>query len=361
MKKILKVGFINIAILLVFMELGGQLLKKRHESELEGVYGPREKAYTDYLQYVNHFRDLNYSKATFEGRIVPYSILPSNFGKASELLYSCYGENCDNSRKSYDLLIQGDSWAEGLDKNIASLLNYIPAKINIISAGTTSFSPSNMEAQLGYLKDKGFKFKSILVVIDQTDIGDEYFRYKTKTIPSRSNIKSSRVMPFNLLEHKEFYNYSLYTSGTAYLSYKVTLKLFGHNVPSMKLILSPLRGKSPLAVNYFKTRLSSYINYLINACNDATIIILTHDHRRHLTGEYVVSTEEIVSEVIESLPAISKRIKHVHITPRADGLCIKEDCSDYYVEGDEASHPRPSSYRKIINKLAKVVSDSIVN
>ena len=363
MNKAFKVVLINIAMFSVLMEIGGQLLKKRHEFNLSklNMFIPWKQAYTDYLAYVNHFRDFNYSKKAE----MPYSVTPSNINTDTELLYSCYGENCNNNRKSYELLIQGDSWAEGLDKNIASLINHIPSRINIISAGTTSFSPRNMEAQLGYLRDKGFKFKTILMVIDQTDIGDEYFRYKPKTVPTGSNINPSRVIPFNSIEHTNFYNYSLYPGrfrfGISYMASKVYSKLFGERVPSYSLISSALRGDSQLAVNYFRSRLTSYINHAFSASTLKSIIIITHDHRQHLTGEYTVSTEEIVSDVIASLTAYSAKIKHIHINPRADGLCIKEDCSDYYVEGDISSHPRHSSYPKIINKLFKEASESIMN
>ena len=114
MNKAFKVVLINIAMFSVLMEIGGQLLKKRHEFNLSklNMFIPWKQAYTDYLAYVNHFRDFNYSKKAE----MPYSVTPSNINTDTELLYSCYGENCNNN-KSYELLIQGDSWAEGLTKN----------------------------------------------------------------------------------------------------------------------------------------------------------------------------------------------------------------------------------------------------
>ena len=80
---------------------------------------PWTSAYSDYLKYVNHFSDFNYDQGGFREKY-PFSIQPSNFDMDSILLFSCYGKNCNSDNKSFDILIQGDSWAEGLDKNIVS-------------------------------------------------------------------------------------------------------------------------------------------------------------------------------------------------------------------------------------------------
>ena len=55
--------------------------------------------------------------------------------------------------------------------------------INIINAGTSSFSPSLMSVQYKILQNEFDIYPSILVVhIDQTDLGDEFCRYKDRKI-----------------------------------------------------------------------------------------------------------------------------------------------------------------------------------
>ena len=52
----------------------------------------------------------------------------------------------------------------------------------LIAVGTTSFSPTNMAAQLRFMKSRGINVASTIAFIDQTDLGDESCRYKSQVV-----------------------------------------------------------------------------------------------------------------------------------------------------------------------------------
>ena len=149
--------------------------------------------------------------------------------------------------------------------------------------------------------------------VDQTDIGDEYFRRKTKTNLSDPNRDISRILPFNLTEHVGYYNHSLdpqyYKFGIEYLYIKAYSKVRIEAAPSYSKIASPLRGEYPLSIKHFRSRLISYINYVSRASNNIQLIILTHDHKQHLSGEQTVSAGEIVSDVVSSQKILQGRLR----------------------------------------------------
>ena len=194
-KNFLIILIFNFALLAFLLEISGQLLKRYYLFNYFRINENRVLFKNkDYLNYVNHFRDLDYRSTDFD---MQFNVKPVNFDDDSIYIFSCYGI-CKRSQRNYDILVQGDSWGEGLDRNFKQK--------NVISAGTTSFSPSNFEGQLGYFKNRNYKFYTIVVIIDQTDIFDEYLRYKKVVVPGIGN-KSSVVKPFNAWQHYSFYNY----------------------------------------------------------------------------------------------------------------------------------------------------------
>jgi len=93
--------------------------------------------------------------------------------------------------KKLTILIQGDSWIDQItfsnDKNFPSLKmlqNYgNEKKIEFISGGIASYSPSLMNLQLEILEKEFNIFPDIIIVyIDQFDVGDENCRYKNRKI-----------------------------------------------------------------------------------------------------------------------------------------------------------------------------------
>ncbi len=66
----------------------------------------------------------------------------------------------------------------------------------------------------------------------------------------------------------------------------------------------------------------------------------TNDHYQNLNGEYKVSIEGLVPNVVENFDGGKLNIKYLHINSLKKGFCQKDNCSDYYREGDKASHPK---------------------
>lgn len=354
-KSLIKVGLINALIILFFFEAVGQAYKYKHIKQ-KRVFNSTE--YTDkYLKYVNHHR-----RYEVENNLRDYSLIPKNLSSNSISAFSCYGIKCSSNQRDYEFLIQGDSWAVGFDQSMKYFLKDDYSQKNVISGGTSSFSPSNMEGQLGFLRDEGYTFKKVIAIIDQTDLGDEFFRYKSKTKPSKDFNISSSVSPFHQGEHKNYYNHSveeqlLKSSGIHYLIYRIRerLELILLKGPSYLKISSPLRSKTPSAEKYFQDRLKSYIDFILASDRLQNLYIITHDHYQHVTGEYSVSVQQLVSDVLENYTN-SINILHIHLNPVNEGFCENKDCSDFFMSRDVASHPRIDKWHKIIDTIQKRIN-----
>lgn len=357
MGKTLRILIFNLIFLAFFLEFFGQIAKRYKAADYyHSNKHERSISIKEYLNFVNHYRDANYKN---KGEDFSFEITPDNFEQDTIYMFSCYG-NCTNQTKRYQLLIQGDSWSEALDRKINYITKLNPGQ-NIISAGTTSFSPSNMEAQLGYFKNKGYSFEQIVSLIDQTDIGDEFFRYKDQTIKSTLN-SSSLVRPFSTWQHIQFYNYNKdfdLPTGLQYVFKSIYRMSRIKRVPSYEKISSPLRGENQEAILYFKNRLISYINYISEGTETKNLILVSHDHYQHLEGEYTVSVGDIISKVVSNINLGQKQLKihHIHINPSKMQFCREKDCSDYYREEDIFSHPKNSSYKLIANEIKKKLSE----
>ena len=91
-----------------------------------------------------------------------------------------------------NILIQGDSWAEAA-RFSQKFLKRVSKKnhAGIIHSGVGSYSPSPMTIQLDILRDDFAIHPSIIIgIIDQTDIGDELFRYTYQQQDKTGRLKS---------------------------------------------------------------------------------------------------------------------------------------------------------------------------
>ena len=351
-KSFIKVGVVNFLILFLLFEALGQAYKYKHIKQNKLFISTE---YIDnYLKYVNHHK-----RHEVKNELSDYSLKPQNLSSDSISAYSCYGIKCVSNQRDYDFLIQGDSWAEQFDKNMKSFLIDDYSQKNVISGGTSSFSPSNMEGQLGFLRDEGYSFKKIITIIDQTDIGDEFYRYKLKTNPSEDSKISSTVSPYDQDEHINYYNHSfedrlINSSGAYYLVYRLRerLNLIPQSGVSFLKINSPLRFKSQSAEKYFQKRLRSYIDFILASDKLQNLYIITHDHYQNLNGEYTFSVQQLVSKVLEDHFS-SNNIIHIHLNPADEGFCKNKDCSDFFISGDIASHPRIDKWHEIISTIKK--------
>ncbi|WP_320674918.1 hypothetical protein [Prochlorococcus sp. MIT 1341] len=329
--------FINFVIVVLMLEVGGQFLlalRSRIFLNRRAV----NPILVEYLKYVNHSRE---PKTRF---LYPFQ-KPKNLDKNSIFIASCWGEcstNKNNTKRR--LLIQGDSWMELLDRNVINQFkDFFNSGYEIINGGTTSFSPSLMEAQFGYLIQRGNNFEKVVAFVDHTDIADEYYNYRKLL---QTSGRFAKVRPIQLIRSRSGIEFILTKLGTRFIP--------GMMAPTFSEIQDPIRNQNLEVINHFKNRLRSYIQSLVDN-NVKDIFLVTHPHYQHYTGEYTVNLKHIVSDVLKDVEKKFANISLIYIDPKAEGVCKKQFCEDYFAPGDLASHPRGESFRffakSLINKM----------
>lgn len=299
---------------------------------------------------------------------IPYSRNKINFNELNNYIikddngyfYSVIREF--NLQNKDNVLIQGDSWAEIANKKeIFNFLKEISIKNNIglINSGISSYSPSPMMSQL-YILEKEFKIKPsiIVAIIDQTDLGDELYRYrslnKKSLSPTLSKIHSDFYLKINkefqqtslsiiklfnyaysyFLLNKNIYNLNNYET-CLILSKKIKSKLFG-----IPIVLSPVKfGINDAEKNIFKSKLENYINLAFNNENLKRIYFVTHPHLNHLNDEFKININSIIDEIIEN----NRNFKNIeHLDFEKINKIINKDIFD---KEDIFSHLTEKAYK----------------
>ena len=255
-----------------------------------------------------------------------------------------------NKHNKENILIQGDSWAEiAQQKEIYTFLKEYSEKnkLGIINGGISSYSVSPMAGQLFILK-KEFNINPTILIatIDQTDIGDEIYRYrslnKTGLAPTLTNLHRKffkkiqyTSLYFNL--HKDIYKLDNFNT-LKIIAKKAKAKLFG-----IPVVLSPLRfGIDEFEKNIIKERINNYINLALKNDSLKKIYFVTHPHLNHLTsfgGKYVISIADIIDEIILS-SSHSSVLEHINFSK-----LNKSIDPSLFLEGDDFSHLTIEAYR----------------
>jgi hypothetical protein len=309
---------------------------------------------------------------------IPYSRNEIDFSKLNN--YIVKNENSYfysvikdfNNNNKANILIQGDSWAEIANKKkIFSYLKKFSKKNNvgIINSGISSYSPSPMTSQL-YVLEKEFDIKPsiIVAIIDQTDIGDELYRYraldKNTFSPVLSKIhkkfykeNNEKFKKFNFytiklinflysyfLLHKEIYNFDTFSTAKIIIK-KIKSKLLG-----IPIVLSPLKfGINESEKNIFKSKIKKYINFAFQNPYLEKIYFITHPHFKHLNGEFETNVKTIIDEIIIE----NKRKNLIHLDFE---VLINSINDEIFLKGDEFSHLTENAYAnyyypKIFSKI----------
>ena len=303
-----------------------------------------------------------------------------NLRKTKDYLFS--EVHSDNNFKK-TLLIQGDSWAEQILQIEASknLLKDFSKKnkINSVNAGTTSFAPSVMHVQYKILKND-FKIfpDTLIILIDQTDLGDEVCRYEKNKVYSDSNkllfVKREKFT-------RATYDYSkLYDYSELYLQKSVSKKII--NFPYIKLryflirnynlvkdiIDNGLKNRNDSKCNFgqiqkellefdsnskiiFQRSLREYLNYLSSEKKLNKILIVSFPHKNHLMNLYKVNISNYIDEVVNEVN--DKRLYHLNFS---NFNFPKTEINEMFIEGDVASHLKDQYHteiylKKILNNL----------
>ena len=228
-----------------------------------------------------------------------------------------------------NILIQGDSWAQAAQFS-QIFLKRVSKKnhTGIIHSGVSSYSPSPMTVQLDILRDDFAIHPSIIIgIIDQTDIGDELFRYTYQQQDKTGRLKSllpegttlSKMTQY--LERKKNFNSSKFALVKFFNLGILHIKsrYLNRKVPKSKLgpeILSPLvNGVDIPTTEHFFIRLNRYINTVFEDSKMQYLILVTHPYRKHLVdnkvekrfkGEVGTLVNQIVTE-----SSYKDRIRHI--------------------------------------------------
>ena len=261
-----------------------------------------------------------------------------------------------------NILIQGDSWAESAQFCQKFLKRFSKKNhAGIIHSGVGSYSPSPMTIQLDILRDDFAIHPSIIIgIIDQTDIGDELFRYTYQQQDKTGRLKlllpegTTLSKMTQLLERKNNFNSSKFA----------LVKFFNHGIlhiksryldrklPKFKLgpeVLSPLvNGVDIPTTEHFFLRLNRYINTVFEDSKIKYLILVTHPHRKHLVdnkaekrfkGEVGTLVNQIVTE-----SSYKDRIRHINFLKSEKSKFLSENLETVFKKNDPFSHLTEKMY-----------------
>lgn len=301
-------------------------------------------------------------------KILPFTRNPLKINKIYELYYTEIRkfeyQNKDN------ILIQGDSWAQAsiINKKIYNDLLRFSKKNNIglINSGTGGYSITPMLSQLKILKSE-YKIKPtiIICIIDQTDIGDEIYRFtniNNKLLPNQYILRNIINDNFkNIDKTKSFNTYKSYLYLKSYLQYryKISNQSISNTIKglifSIKIklksslkILEPLKNEdSKQEIKIFNERLNKYIQFAFENLEPKKLIFVTHPHKNHILDSdnkkfYKTNIKNLVQKVISKSIFVENI---VHIDFYKDGEFIKKnDYENLFKKNDILSHLSDESY-----------------
>tara|TARA_B100001248_G_scaffold255191_1_gene234610 strand:+ start:4076 stop:5173 length:1098 start_codon:yes stop_codon:yes gene_type:complete len=266
----------------------------------------------------------------------------------STLIYNKVGKG------NKKVLIQGDSWAELIErdpKNIDLLLD-IP-DTQFLLAGTSSYSPSLMSAQLNVIRSQfGESPETIIAIIDQTDLGDELCRYKNlrEVINGKVVVRPDPPgTPEHYTLHSLFSKHEVLKSNLPFtirlIKYELLTDQIVDRMKNSKRkcnyndILGILKNNiSDLDLLYWDYIFTEYINNVFSNSDLKHFIIVTHPHKYHLNGEYVSNINDLI---INNVNKSRYKDKITVLDPsnyyKNDGVNIEE----IFIVNDSYSHLKP--------------------
>jgi hypothetical protein len=251
-------------------------------------------------------------------------------------------------------LVQGDSWAEELLSPRASArFAELAGVVSVSIAGTGSYSPSPMTAQLDLLVERfGLRPRLVVAIIDQTDIGDEVCRYAGKRAIDASGRVT--VAPFGERDHPDqsfnmtgyFHRGHVLHGDALALTKLLRIAWYDqwvsrHPAPGAAArcrfadIVRPLQGRSSQAeYAHFARTVADYIQRVLSHHGVERLMFLTHFHRDHVSGAYTVNVADLVEAAVRDT-AFGDRIDVVSILP---GDYPEEDLATLFEPDDRSSH-----------------------
>jgi len=334
--------FLIYLVLFFFIFLKVAKIKPNHFNSLKQI-----DFHKKYSSKIHHIRDMHALNNLFKK------------DQLNDLLFTKINEI---SEKEKIVLLQGDSWMDQIvfshDKNYPSLKllqEYgLEKKIEFINGGTSSFSPSLMNLQLDILEEDFEIFPNIVIAyIDQTDIGDENCRYKSRKI--FSNGKLSAVKPesysHTIWDYTRIYdlvrisisyqskiirtfhilNFRL-NHGFMRLITKIKKKIennFRKNEVikcHMPIIENYLINSTKDQVDYFSNTVENYLKKLESKKHIKKIFLITFPHKKHLIEIENETTYRLnVSEIVENATMNSKKATHINFSNSLEKIILNNN------------------------------------
>ncbi len=277
-------------------------------------------------------------------------------GQPTDALYSVVSPFLQGKR---NFLLQGDSWAEGMEKSAsrAEITKFSSRTgSGFITAGISSYSPSPMTAQIRVLRERFDIFPTdVVAIIDQTDIGDELCRYASRR-KELSNGYSVSVSP-EPFESSEVYAMSYFFEKQRALRSdnlfiwriaKAAFTRIRHEIVKEDLrcgwseISAPLsQGLADADAKKFKRTVATYILEVFADPRVQSLTLVTHPHRNHLTDKpeekYVLNVADLLRAAVRELDHRS-RISILDFNEPSLGVYLYDDRESPFKVGDPASH-----------------------
>ena len=275
------------------------------------------------------------------------------------------------------ILIQGDSWAEQFLNDVSKNEIIKFAKKNdleFLIAGTSSYSPSLYNAQLDIiLNNLSIEPKVIIVVIDQTDIGDELCRYKEQLIKKDNKIyvlpydDPSQGITYNLnstLRRIEILTSNQFSLIKFLKISKIKIKDLYNEKKYKDLcifnkdILGPLeRGIESNDKVYLEKIIKNYFNNIFKIKDLSKLIVVTHPHLSHLDKVFTYNINKILNDLINKNKDKDK-IVFLNFEKELKNYLINNSLENVYKKNDPASHLTNKYHGKIFTKK---ILDKILN
>ncbi|AKD24645.1 hypothetical protein CL55_00003120 [Polynucleobacter duraquae] len=267
------------------------------------------------------------------------------------------------SSKKLNILLQGDSWGEQATSSneIKQILNSFATKnkVGFVSAGIGSYAPTPETLQLRALRDNfNIHPNIVILIIDQTDIGDELYRYR-HPVTDTSGKKLLSTRSDSYAEPHQDALLSIDKSNILKSEVNIFMKFYRYSTVAIKglidkeagaNVLAPLeKGVSPTDKDLFISRVRGYINEFFVEKSGKKLYIVTHPHRNHLLpadakNAYKVNVADLVQVAIDG-SSHHESITHLNINKVFKSVYEDFDGDNIFEPGDPASHLSRAAYR----------------
>ena len=370
--------FLSTILTLLFIYIGFIFYNFINYNEKENKFFKNKEIlefHKKYSSILNHTRGTD-SSAIFDLLIDNHKLTAKDLAEESNSKITDKKEILFNyiykANKKKVILLQGDSWVEQFNyykKSKGELVKFgIRNNINIINAGTSSYSPTLMKLQFNILRDD-FKIKPEIVVamFDQTDIGDEICRYKNNRVFKNNKLISIKPafheFPIKWkLTELYFEEKNILFKSKSISDFKIELffikaknklsKFFNKNIKYCRYqdIQSYLIDLDNKDKKYFSDSIEEYLENLTKEKYIKKVILITFPHKFHFNindnknTKYNFDVSKITKKIVKNFDIV----EHINFS---EILNLKTDnTNNIWLENDISSHLKPEYHHKLITK-----------